>query len=112
MGESAGCFFVDEVSLDEKAEKVLAHALPTLRAVYAGLQAASFEHAVLQEAFSAIGVSLGQKLSDVAQPIRAAVTGKTVSPGIFDVLLILGKEKALARLTRQINRLESIAPTA
>jgi glutamyl-tRNA synthetase len=42
------------------------------------------------------------KLAQIAQPVRAAVTGKTVSPGIFDVLMILGKEKSLKRLDRQV----------
>jgi len=34
----------------------------------------------------------------VAQPLRAALTGRTMSPGIFDVLAVLGKEESLARL--------------
>ena len=38
-------------------------------------------------------------LGKVAQPLRAALTGRTTSPGIFDVLALLGKEEALARLT-------------
>jgi len=37
----------------------------------------------------------------VAQPLRAALTGRTTSPGIFDVLAILGKEESLARLRDQ-----------
>jgi glutamyl-tRNA synthetase len=49
-----------------------------------------------------VGDALGLKLSQVAQPVRAAVTGKTVSPGIFEVLEILGRDKALNRLERAI----------
>ncbi len=41
------------------------------------------------------------KLGGVAQPMRAALTGRTTSPGIFDVLAILGKEESLARLRDQ-----------
>jgi glutamyl-tRNA synthetase len=41
------------------------------------------------------------KLGDVAQPLRAALTGRTVSPGIFDVLEVLGREESLARLRDQ-----------
>ncbi|MGH6800420.1 MAG: glutamate--tRNA ligase, partial [Methylocella sp.] len=41
------------------------------------------------------------KLGDVAQPIRAALTGRTASPGIFDVLEVLGREESLARLRDQ-----------
>ena len=38
------------------------------------------------------------KLGQVAQPIRAALTGRTTSPGVFDVLTVLGKDEALARI--------------
>ena len=41
------------------------------------------------------------KLGKVAQPLRAALTGRSTSPGIFDVLVILGKEESLARLKDQ-----------
>jgi glutamyl-tRNA synthetase len=43
----------------------------------------------------------GRKLGAVAQPLRAALTGRATSPGIFDVLAILGKEESLARLRDQ-----------
>ena len=40
------------------------------------------------------------KLGAVAQPLRVALTGRTTSPGIFDVLAVLGSEECLARLGR------------
>jgi glutamyl-tRNA synthetase len=43
----------------------------------------------------------GAKLGAVAQPLRAALTGRTTSPGIFDVLAVLGKAESLARLADQ-----------
>jgi glutamyl-tRNA synthetase len=46
----------------------------------------------------------GVKLGAVAQPLRAALTGRTTSPGIFDVLDVLGKQESLARLTDQSPR--------
>jgi glutamyl-tRNA synthetase len=39
------------------------------------------------------------KLGQLAQPLRAALTGKTVSPPIFDVLAVLGRDETLARLS-------------
>jgi len=45
------------------------------------------------------------KLGDVAQPLRAALTGRVTSPGIFDVLEVLGREESLARLEDQRNAL-------
>jgi len=43
----------------------------------------------------------GIKLGAVAQPLRAALTGRTTSPPIFDVLAVLGKDESLARLRDQ-----------
>ena len=40
----------------------------------------------------------GVKLGQVAQPLRAALTGKTTSPGLFDVMAVLGRDEVLARL--------------
>jgi glutamyl-tRNA synthetase len=46
----------------------------------------------------------GAKLGAVAQPLRAALTGRTTSPGIFEVLTVLGKTESLARLADQAGR--------
>ena len=46
----------------------------------------------------------GLKLGAVAQPLRAALTGRTTSPGIFEVLAVLGKEETLARLADQADQ--------
>ncbi|MFY9270327.1 MAG: glutamate--tRNA ligase [Candidatus Manganitrophaceae bacterium] len=106
MAESALPFFADEICLDEKAEKALSpDILPILKAVRDGVSGISFEQATLEAAFRSISESMGFKLGQIAQPIRAAVTGKTVSAGIFEVLAILGKEKTLRRLDQQIARL-------
>ena len=43
----------------------------------------------------------GKKLGAVAQPLRAALTGRTTSPPIFDVLAVLGADESLARLRDQ-----------
>ena len=44
----------------------------------------------------------GVKLGAVAQPLRAALTGRTTSPPIFDVLAVLGRDESLARLREQV----------
>ena len=44
----------------------------------------------------------GMKLGKLAQPVRVALTGTTVSPGIYDVILLLGKEETLKRLKNVI----------
>jgi glutamyl-tRNA synthetase len=43
----------------------------------------------------------GMKLGKVAQPLRAALTGRTVSPGIFEVMVLIGRDETLARLADQ-----------
>ena len=50
---------------------------------------------------AAIAERSGLKLGAVAQPLRAALTGRTTSPPIFDVLAVLGKDESLARLRDQ-----------
>jgi glutamyl-tRNA synthetase len=48
--------------------------------------------------------SKGLKLGKVAQPLRAALTGRTISPGIFEVMVLIGKNETLARLSDQARR--------
>ena len=50
---------------------------------------------------SAYAERAGLKLGAVAQPLRAALTGRTTSPPIFDVLAVLGRDESLARLRDQ-----------
>ncbi len=54
-----------------------------------------------ESAVRAFAERAGLKLGAVAQPLRAALTGRTTSPGIFDVLVVLGKDESLARLRDQ-----------
>ncbi|HEX2654277.1 MAG TPA: glutamate--tRNA ligase [Xanthobacteraceae bacterium] len=54
-----------------------------------------------EQAVRTFAESNGVKLGAVAQPLRAALTGRTTSPGIFDVLAVLGKEESLGRLADQ-----------
>ena len=52
----------------------------------------------LEAAVKSYAETQGAKLGNIAQPLRAALTGKAVSPPVFDVLAVLGREEALARL--------------
>ena len=45
---------------------------------------------------------MGAKLGQVAQPLRAALTGRSTSPGIFDVLQVLGREESLGRIRDRV----------
>ncbi|PKB25536.1 glutamyl-tRNA synthetase [Novosphingobium kunmingense] len=55
----------------------------------------------LEEALKAMAAERGLGLGKLAQPLRAALTGQTTSPGIFDVLVLLGREESLARIDAQ-----------
>lgn len=52
----------------------------------------------LEDSLRALAETRNEKLGKFAQPLRAALTGRTVSPGIFEMMAILGKEESLARL--------------
>ena len=54
-----------------------------------------------EAAVRAVAEAAGVKLGAVAQPLRAALTGKRTSPGIFDVLILLGRDESLARIADQ-----------
>ena len=54
------------------------------------------------QAIRTVAESAGVKLGKLAQPLRAALTGRTTSPGIFDVLVLLGKGESLARIADQM----------
>jgi glutamyl-tRNA synthetase len=78
--------------LTDEARELLGAAHRALAAL-AEWDAASLE-AAIREAAEAGGVKLGK----LAQPLRAALTGRTTSPGIFDVLALLGRDESLARI--------------
>ena len=81
-----------EAILDEAARARIAAMLPSLMAL-SEWSAASTE-AVVRQFAEETGVKLGQ----AAQPLRAALTGRSTSPGLFDVMAVLGKDECLARL--------------
>jgi len=55
----------------------------------------------LEAGVKALAEELGLGLGKLAQPLRAALTGQTTSPGIFDVLVLLGRDESLARIGAQ-----------
>jgi glutamyl-tRNA synthetase len=56
-----------------------------------------------EQAVRVVAEISGAKLGQLAQPLRAALTGHATSPGIFDVLAVLGRNESLARLNDQVN---------
>jgi glutamyl-tRNA synthetase len=102
--DSAGFLFAKRpLAMDEKAAKILGaearRHLGALAESYAALP--GWSAATLEASTREYAQKTGIKLGDAAQPLRAALTGRTVSPGIFDVLFVLGRDEALARLVDQ-----------
>jgi glutamyl-tRNA synthetase len=96
-------YFREPPTLDEKATSkfLTAESKPRLSALaglFEGQQ--SWAPEPLESAFRAWIEAQGLELKDVAQPLRVALTGRTASPPLFDVLTVLGRERALARLRR------------
>ncbi|MBI5562604.1 MAG: glutamate--tRNA ligase [Deltaproteobacteria bacterium] len=101
LSDAAEFYFAGKVSYDPKAaEKFLTkEALPLFEGLIAGLSGLSeFTEAKVEEVFNAILNANGLKLGKLAQPVRVALTGGTVSPGIFEMIAAMGKERAVARL--------------
>jgi len=88
---------------DAGALKILT---PEARKILGGLHdqlsQAEWTAVALEAATKAYAETAGIKLGLAAQPLRAALTGKSTSPGIFDVLFVLGREESLARIKDQV----------
>ena len=86
-------------TLDEAAAKLLtAQGRATLAAVLPALEATDWSGPALEAAARAFAEQNGLKLGQVAQPLRAGLTGKASSPPLFEMLALLGREESLIRL--------------
>src|SRR5579883_1015081 len=99
--DGAGYLFAERpLTLDERAQEIVAQGgrahisalLPRLAAV------GEWTPPAIEAAVRDYAGESGAKLGQIAQPLRAALTGRATSPGIFDVLAVLGREESLGRL--------------
>jgi len=110
MAENSLFYFIDKVEYDPKAAEKLftadtAALLEELLTKLSGL--ASFDETSLETEFNSLLEAKGLKLGKLAQPVRVALTGGTISPGIFETLAAMGKELALKRLTDAITYMKA-----
>ena len=91
------------LTLDAKAAALLTDEARALLGAVAERLAASADWslATLEASLKAMAEERGLGLGKLAQPLRAALTGQSTSPGIFDVLVLLGRDESLARITAQ-----------
>jgi glutamyl-tRNA synthetase len=94
------------LDIDEAASALLtAEAREMLHRTHEQLAAiAEWDAASVEAAIREVAEGTGVKLGKLAQPLRAALTGRTTSPGIFDVLVLLGRDESLARIADQMER--------
>ncbi|MBK7579145.1 MAG: glutamate--tRNA ligase [Myxococcales bacterium] len=93
-----------EMDADASAKHLGAGAvnvLTTLREICAGIE--TFSVPALEEAVRVWTEREQIKMKDVAQPARVALTGRTASPGLFDVMVVLGRERTVRRLEAAAN---------
>ncbi len=112
--EYAGYLFVDTVEPEPspwtelKAKPAAAARLRKLATVLAEVE--PFDHDAIEKVTRGLAVSEAVKAGEVIMPARIALTGKKVSPGIFDVILLLGRERTVQRLRHAADRLEAESP--
>ena len=110
MAEGACFYFQEEITYEKKADDkfLKPDILRLLEDLHDRLEKATeFDQENLEKIFEAFLADNEIKLKKVAQPVRVAITGKTASPGIFEVMEILGRKKVLERLAKAIAHIRS-----
>jgi glutamyl-tRNA synthetase len=110
MAESALFYFAKTIEYEEKAARkfLKAAALEPMTLLASNLEALdAFDEKSLEGAFLDVMENTGLKLGKIAQPVRVALTGKTASPGIFEIIAVLGKEPVVQRLKAAIQFIQN-----
>jgi glutamyl-tRNA synthetase len=71
-------------------------------------EAPAWNAAALEESLRSLAERIAVGGGKIFQPLRVALTGLTVSPGIFDVLVMLGRERSIARIVRAVAYLRAV----
>jgi glutamyl-tRNA synthetase len=105
MATAATFYFTETIAYEEKAARKFLKP-DTRQPLHFLMDALSvidvFTEENLENAFKSVMDKTGLKLGKIAQPVRVALTGKTASPGIFEITEIIGKEKVIRRLKQAI----------
>ncbi|MCE2716128.1 MAG: glutamate--tRNA ligase [Pseudomonadota bacterium] len=102
LGESA-VIYVKTLPLDEKATALMTpENISYLNKLLQKLEGCDFSHDALEAILRSSAEEFGIKLGQLASPLRVAITGQTISPSLFEVMEILGKEESLKRIQKII----------
>ena len=109
MADGALFYYDAKITYDTKAAKkflkpAIAEPLNLLIKALKALD--GFDEPSLENAFKSVMETTDMKLGKIAQPVRVALTGKTVSPGIFEMLVVLGQARVIARLQEAVKFIE------
>ncbi len=110
MAAAARFYYLEKIEYEEKAaRKFLKPGIaPALESLLERLeQLDEFSEKSLEEAFVATMEETGLKLGKIAQPVRVALTGTSVSPGIFEIIQVLGKKRVTERLKAALEYIHS-----
>jgi glutamyl-tRNA synthetase len=106
MADAMKFYMVDDVDYEPSAaKKFLTPAMRELftRVIQALMALDAFDEHSLESVFLTITADLNVKLGKVAQPVRVALTGTTVSPGLYEIIDVLGKETVIKRLRKALD---------
>lgn len=105
MAEMIDFYLLEDISLDEtaKAKALIPKIQPHLEALLAELEGLDFDdEKKLESQFRAFVEARGIKVKELAQAIRVALTGKLISPPLFEVMKFLGKERVKDRIYKAL----------
>ncbi|MDP9360659.1 MAG: glutamate--tRNA ligase [Acidobacteriota bacterium] len=118
LAEQMGVYFVDDEGIDYDADTVKKHIkgndlAALLSSLHDSLASTEpFDVATSEAALRKLAEAQGVSAAKLIHPLRLALTGKGASPPIFDVAVVLGKERTMRRLQRFIDRLPELTPPA
>ncbi len=111
IAEMARPYMQDDVEYDKRSvEKHWKHPAETtdrLLRIRAAISAVDWNEKALEQAIRSVAAALGVGAGKVIHPLRVAITGTDASPGMFDVLVLLGRERSLRRLDAALDTLRT-----
>ena len=105
LAEQVEFYLVDQVEYDPKAARKFLSAglVPLMTDLVGRLEALpDFAEQTLEDLFNGLAAAHDLKLGKIAQPVRVALTGRTASPGLFEVMNVLGRDRVLTRMRRAL----------
>ncbi|MBU2549600.1 MAG: glutamate--tRNA ligase [Proteobacteria bacterium] len=115
LAEQVGFYLVDRVEYDPKAARkfLTAGLVPLMTDLFGRLEALpDFGEQTLEDLFNGLAAAHDLKLGKIAQPVRVALTGRTASPGLFEVMNVLGRDRVRSRLRQALEHMAASSDEA